>query len=65
MGAYSLERTFAPPAKAPNMPVDYPQAAAAPTRFRHARKINFALGFTLTLGLALVVRQVISLGGWQ
>ncbi|WP_156342826.1 hypothetical protein [Devosia sp. A16] len=47
------------------MPVDYPQAAAAPTTFRHARKINFALGFTLTLGLALVVRQVISLGGWQ
>lgn len=47
------------------MPVDYPEAPAAPTMFRHARKIHFALGFTLTIGLILLVQQIISLGGWQ
>lgn len=64
MRAYSFQRTSAQPAKAPYMPVDYPEAAPAPTTLRHARKINFALGVILTIGLVLLVRQVVALGGW-
>jgi hypothetical protein len=45
------------------MPVDYPAPTPAPTRHWQLRLLNLALGFLVTLGLAMALTPVFDIGG--
>jgi hypothetical protein len=61
IGAWIFERAFAPPVKAPIVPVDPLPAAPVVAPLRHTRKLAFTFG---ALATAFALYLVTRFSGW-